>query len=154
MAAEEKDIVSISLNPGRTDTTMQKVLREQGKGSMSDADHASFMDVYEKGGLNKPEGPGHVIAKLALEGKPELSGKFLAYVLFPSSLLARIRVTDPQQLEWVRASSVSGELEAKLAIDCISQWSCSNNAMYQVIEESLIRKMKSNTFSSTCAIRI
>lgn len=78
VAAEEKNIVSVSLNPGRTDTAMQKVLREQGKGSMSDADHASFMDVYEKGGLNKPEGPGHVIAKLALEGTSDLSGKFLA----------------------------------------------------------------------------
>lgn len=78
LAAEEKDIVSVSLNPGRTDTAMQKVLREQGKGVMNDADHASFIDVYEKGGLNKPEGPGYVIAKLALEGTSDLSGKFLA----------------------------------------------------------------------------
>lgn len=129
MAAEEKDLVSISLNPGRTDTAMQKVLREQGKGSMNDADHASFIDVYEKGGLNKPEGPGHVIAKLALEGTYELSGKFLAYVLSPSSLLVRIRVTNPQQLEWIRASSISRELEVRLTVDCVSRWSCSNNAM-------------------------
>lgn len=78
MAAEEKDIVSISLSPGRTDTAMQKVLREEGKGFMNDADHAGFVSAFEKGELNKPEGPGHVIAKLALEGTSDLSGKFLA----------------------------------------------------------------------------
>lgn len=71
----------MSLNPGRTDTAMQKLLREQGKGLMSDADHANFLEVFEKGELNKPEGPGHVLAQLALEATADLSGKFLAYVL-------------------------------------------------------------------------
>lgn len=78
LAVEEPDIVTVSLNPGRTDTGMQKLLREQGKGHMDDKDHASFVSGFEEGKLNKPEGPGHVIAKLAVDATPEHSGKFLA----------------------------------------------------------------------------
>lgn len=77
LATEEKDIVSISLSPGKTDTGMQKILREQGKGFMDDKDHASFVSVFEEGKLNPPEGPGYVIAKLALDGTLDLSGKYL-----------------------------------------------------------------------------
>lgn len=77
LAVEEKDIVSVSLSPGRTDTGMQKLLREQGKGFMDDKDHSSFVSAFEEGKLNPPEGPGNVIAKLALDGTPDLSGKFL-----------------------------------------------------------------------------
>ncbi|KAG6367172.1 hypothetical protein INS49_001356 [Diaporthe citri] len=77
LAVEEKDIVSVSLSPGRTDTGMQKLLREQGKGFMDDKDHASFVSAFEEGKLNPPEGPGNVIAKLALDGTLDLSGKFL-----------------------------------------------------------------------------
>lgn len=78
LAVEEKDIVTISGNPGRTDTGMQNLLREQGKGLMDDAVHADFVSVFEEGKLNKPEGPGHVFAKLALDATPDLSGKSLA----------------------------------------------------------------------------
>ena len=80
LAVEEKDIVSVSLSPGRTDTGMQKLLREQGKGFMDDKDHAGFVSAFEEGKLNPPEGPGNVIAKLALDATPDLSGKFLQYV--------------------------------------------------------------------------
>lgn len=77
LAVEEKDIVTISGNPGRTDTGMQKLLRDQGKGHMDDADHASFVSAFTDGQLNPPEGPGHVFAKLVLDATPDLSGKFL-----------------------------------------------------------------------------
>lgn len=56
---------------------MQKLLRDQGLGFMDDADHASFVSAFEEGKLNKPEGPGHVFAKLALDATPDLSGKSL-----------------------------------------------------------------------------
>ncbi|KUI73479.1 hypothetical protein VM1G_08915 [Cytospora mali] len=79
LALEEKDIVSISLSPGRTDTGMQKLLREQGKGFMDDKDHASFVSAFEEGKLNPPEGPGNVIAKLSLDATLDLSGKFLQW---------------------------------------------------------------------------
>lgn len=77
LAVEERDIVTVSANPGRTDTGMQKLLRDQGRGFMDDADHASFVSAFEEGKLNKPEGPGYVFAKLALDATPDLSGKFL-----------------------------------------------------------------------------
>lgn len=77
LAVEEKDIVTISANPGRTDTDMQKKLREQGKGHMDDAVHADFVAHHENGKLNPPEGPGNIFAKLALDATPNLSGKFL-----------------------------------------------------------------------------
>lgn len=77
LAVEEKDIITISGNPGRTDTDMQTKLREQGKEHMDAAVHADFVSVHEKGKLNRPEGPGNVFAKLALDATPDLSGKFL-----------------------------------------------------------------------------
>lgn len=77
LAVEEKDIITISGNPGRTDTGMQKLLRDQGSEHMDAADHAGFVSAFEDGKLNKPEGPGHVFAKLALDATPDLSGKSL-----------------------------------------------------------------------------
>ena len=57
---------------------MQREIREQGAPgtTMSAADHATFVEGFEAGKLNKPEWPGHVIAKLALHTKPELNGKY------------------------------------------------------------------------------
>lgn len=78
LAVEEKDIITISGNPGRTNTGMQKLLRDHGKGHMDDVVHADFVSVHEQGKLNPPEGPGHVFAKLVLDSTPELSGKWLA----------------------------------------------------------------------------
>ncbi|KAK3383582.1 hypothetical protein B0T24DRAFT_688130 [Lasiosphaeria ovina] len=81
IGVEEPDIVAVALNPGRTDTDMQKDIRETGAPgiAMSEADHANFKEVFEKGGLNKPEWPGHVIAKLSLDAKPEFSGKVIPW---------------------------------------------------------------------------
>lgn len=79
LAAEEKDIITISGNPGRTDTDMQKQLREQGKGHMDEAVHADFVSVHEQGKLNPPEGPGHVFARLVLNATPDLSGKVVRW---------------------------------------------------------------------------
>lgn len=79
VAVEEPDITSICISPGRVDTDMQSVLRTQGAGVMKESDHASFVSAYEGGELFKPEQPGGVIAKLVLDPKPSLSGKFFKY---------------------------------------------------------------------------
>jgi NAD(P)-dependent dehydrogenase (short-subunit alcohol dehydrogenase family) len=80
LAVEEPKIASIAIGPGRVDTDMQKELRAKGAAAMSETDYAGFQTAFEEGKLNKPEWPGHVIARLALGTKPELSGKYLRYV--------------------------------------------------------------------------
>jgi len=77
IAVEEPDITAVAIGPGRVDTDMQKEIREQGSASMSAKDYAGFVSAFEEGKLNKPEWPGQVMAKLALDAKPELSGKYL-----------------------------------------------------------------------------
>ncbi|KAK3331032.1 hypothetical protein B0H66DRAFT_85516 [Apodospora peruviana] len=79
IAVEEPDIVAVALSPGRVDTDMQKELRETGGSAMAEKDHAGFVSAFEQGQLNKPEWPGQVIAKLSLEAKPELSGKYVLW---------------------------------------------------------------------------
>jgi hypothetical protein len=61
---------------------MQKELRDFGDPgtSMASNDYDSFVEAFENGTLNKPEWPGQVIAKLALEAKPELGGKYFKLV--------------------------------------------------------------------------
>lgn len=82
IAVEEPDIAVVSVSPGRVDTEMQREVRELGDpgNSMSAKDHATFVADFEGGKLNKPEWPAAVIAKLALEAKPELAGKYFRFV--------------------------------------------------------------------------
>lgn len=47
---------------------------------MQEKDVARFHQLYEEGSLLEPGQPGHVIAKLALDGTKELSGQFLRQV--------------------------------------------------------------------------
>lgn len=77
LAVEEPSIATVAIGPGRVDTAMQKELREQGAGAMSATDYTGFQTAFEDGKLNKPEWPGHVIARLALGTNSELSGKYL-----------------------------------------------------------------------------
>ncbi|KAK3396056.1 hypothetical protein B0T20DRAFT_259659 [Sordaria brevicollis] len=79
VAVEEPDITAVAVSPGRVDTDMQKELRDKGQGVMSDNDYAGFVSAFEEGQLNKPEWPARVIAKLSLEAKPDLSGKYVAW---------------------------------------------------------------------------
>ncbi|KAL1894360.1 hypothetical protein Sste5346_005859 [Sporothrix stenoceras] len=77
LAVEEPDIVSVAVTPGRVDTDMQKEIREQGEAGGMDAKVlATFVDAHADGILNPPEAPAEVIAKLALDATPELSGTF------------------------------------------------------------------------------
>ncbi|KAH8886847.1 NAD(P)-binding protein [Thozetella sp. PMI_491] len=81
IAVEEPDIVAVSVAPGRVDTDMQKEVRELGAPGnlMTEKEHASFVEAFNDGKLNKPSWPGNVIARLSLDAGTELSGKFLSW---------------------------------------------------------------------------
>ncbi|KAH7037515.1 short-chain dehydrogenase [Microdochium trichocladiopsis] len=75
LAAEEPDITSVAISPGKVDTDMQKQIREEGQSGMTAAVHASFVDEHETGRLLPAELPGSVIAKLVERAPKDLSGK-------------------------------------------------------------------------------
>ncbi|KAF1842481.1 NAD(P)-binding protein [Cucurbitaria berberidis CBS 394.84] len=77
LAVEEPDVTTISVRPGVVDTEMQREIREVHHERMSESDRTKFAGLKKDGGLLRPEQPGHVIAKLAVSGGKELSGKFL-----------------------------------------------------------------------------
>lgn len=79
LAVEEPDITSIAVSPGRVDTDMQRVIREDGRDVMDAKDHSGFSSAFEQGQLLKPEQPGHVMAKFILNPDHSLSGKSLRY---------------------------------------------------------------------------
>jgi NAD(P)-dependent dehydrogenase (short-subunit alcohol dehydrogenase family) len=81
LAAEEPDVTSVAVAPGRVNTDMQAELRSEGRESMSKAQYDGFVDAFNQGGLLRPDQPGDVIANLVAEPSKELSGKFLSYVL-------------------------------------------------------------------------
>jgi NAD(P)-dependent dehydrogenase (short-subunit alcohol dehydrogenase family) len=80
LAFEEKDITSVSVAPGRVDTDMQVEIRTSGHEAMDKAQYDDFVNVYERGGLLKPEQPGNVIARLVANPQKDLSGRNLKYV--------------------------------------------------------------------------
>ncbi|KAI5361065.1 Putative short-chain dehydrogenase/reductase SDR, NAD(P)-binding domain superfamily [Septoria linicola] len=79
IANEEKDVVAIAVRPGVVDTEMQRDIREKHHEVMDEGDRVRFAELKSSGGLLRPEQPGHVMAKLVLEGKRELSGQFLSW---------------------------------------------------------------------------
>ena len=79
IAKEEEAITAIAIRPGTVDTQMQQDIREKHDTAMDANDAKKFAELKSSGSLLKPEQPGHVIAKLVLEGSKELSGKFLQW---------------------------------------------------------------------------
>ena len=79
VATEEKDITCIAIRPGTVDTQMQQDIREKHDKAMTPGDAKKFAELKSSGSLLKPEQPGHVIAKLALDGPKDLSGQFLQW---------------------------------------------------------------------------
>ncbi|GMU52795.1 MAG: putative 3-oxoacyl-[acyl-carrier protein] reductase [Candidatus Xenobia bacterium] len=78
VAAEEPDVVCLSLRPGVVDTDMQGQIREHRHKMPTElADY--FHGLKQKGELEPPEVPAQVAAWLALEGHPELSGQLVDY---------------------------------------------------------------------------
>lgn len=70
-------MTSVSVRPGVVDTDMQRDIREKHSTFMDTHDATKFASLKSEGKLLKPEQPGHVIAKLAVDAPKELSGKFL-----------------------------------------------------------------------------
>ncbi|KAI9699541.1 MAG: hypothetical protein M1820_007172 [Bogoriella megaspora] len=77
LAVEEPEITTIAIRPGVVDTDMQKEIRESHHDKMDEKDTKKFADLHRTGGLLEPEQPGHVMAKLALDGPKDLNGKLL-----------------------------------------------------------------------------
>jgi NAD(P)-dependent dehydrogenase (short-subunit alcohol dehydrogenase family) len=77
LAVEEPEVTTISLRPGAVDTEMQRELREIHHTTMDTKDVAKFASLKSDGKLLRPDQPGHVIAKLALDAPKTLNGKFL-----------------------------------------------------------------------------
>ncbi|CAI7659503.1 unnamed protein product [Penicillium pancosmium] len=78
LAAEEPDVISVSIRPGMVDTNMQRELREDHATSLDAEMHAKFTGVHKDGKLLRVEQPGHVMGKLVLGAEAGLSGKFLS----------------------------------------------------------------------------
>ena len=76
LAAEEPLITSVAIGPGRVDTDMQAEIRSTGGAVMDPKDYNGFVSAHEEGILNPPEKPGEVIAKLSVDGQPDVSGKY------------------------------------------------------------------------------
>jgi NAD(P)-dependent dehydrogenase (short-subunit alcohol dehydrogenase family) len=77
LAAEEPDVTSVAVAPGRVDTDMQAIIRSEGSASMDKATYDNFVDAFTTGKLLKPEQPGNVMARLAASPDQSLSGKFV-----------------------------------------------------------------------------
>ncbi|KUJ09839.1 NAD(P)-binding protein [Mollisia scopiformis] len=73
---EEPDITTIAIRPGTVDTEMQAEIRKN-KDVMDAKDAEKFGSLHTEGKLLKPEQPGNVMARLALNADKELSGKFV-----------------------------------------------------------------------------
>lgn len=82
LAGEEPAVTTISIRPGVVDTEMQQEIREKHHKIMDEKDAKRFLGLKEEGKLLRPEQPGNVVARLAVEGNAEgLSGKFFRYVV-------------------------------------------------------------------------
>ncbi|GAB1312165.1 Benzil reductase ((S)-benzoin forming) IRC24 [Madurella fahalii] len=78
IAVEEPDVTSVAISPGRVDTDMQREIREKGT-AMSKKDYEGFKSAFEEGKLIRPEQSGGIIARLSVDAKPELSGKYFKW---------------------------------------------------------------------------
>ena len=74
---EEPDIVAIAIRPGTVDTDMQTSLRDEYAEQMDPEDKAKFANLKRNGKLLRPDQPGNVMARLALNAPTKLSGQFL-----------------------------------------------------------------------------
>ena len=68
-------MTTISITPGVVDTDMQGDIRSKHASIMDEKDSNRFITLHKEGNLNKPEQPGNVIARLAINGPKELSGE-------------------------------------------------------------------------------
>jgi hypothetical protein len=69
----------VALRPGMVATDMQAALREKGLNTMKSSEYSRFTEAHDEGTLLSPEVPAFVIASLALQAKPSLSGSFVSW---------------------------------------------------------------------------
>jgi len=81
LAQEEPDITTLAVRPGVVDTEMQSSMAKLHHGKMDQNDAARFRQMKSDGQFLRPEQPGNVMARLAMNGPIALNGKFLRYVL-------------------------------------------------------------------------
>ncbi len=77
IACEEPSVTTISIRPGVVDTDMQRDLREVHSAVMAKKDIEKFMGLHKNNQLLRPEQPGHVMAKMALDPPKSLNGKYV-----------------------------------------------------------------------------
>ena len=77
VACEEPDVTTISIRPGVVDTDMQRNLREVHYAVMAKKDNEKFFGLHENGQLLRPEEPGNVMAKMALDPPKGLNGEYV-----------------------------------------------------------------------------
>ena len=79
LAAEEPELVALAVRPGRVDTAMQEVLREQAAGIIPDRVYREYVDYHRQGKLLPPALPGRALAVLALHAPRAWSGRFISW---------------------------------------------------------------------------
>ena len=77
LSKEEKKLTVISVRPGVVDTQMQTDLRSKHFPKMLPGNVEKFATMHKEGTMLKPEQPGNVMARLALNAPKTLSGKFV-----------------------------------------------------------------------------
>ena len=77
LKSEESDIVAIAIRPGTVDTDMQTSLRDEHADVMDPEDKEKFANLKKNGQLLRPDQPGNVMARLALNAPARLGGQFL-----------------------------------------------------------------------------
>ncbi|KAI5809293.1 short-chain dehydrogenase [Pyronema omphalodes] len=78
LATEVPEITAVSIRPGVVDTQMQKEIRTAHVQAMGEGNQR-FQNFHKDGKLLRPDQPGNVIAKLALNMPKEISGQFLSW---------------------------------------------------------------------------
>ncbi|RKP24577.1 hypothetical protein SYNPS1DRAFT_23349 [Syncephalis pseudoplumigaleata] len=71
LAAEEADVTSIGLLPGRTDTDMLATICNEGTDSMDPATYDTFKKGRDEGSIHAPDVPAKAIVALALHARGE-----------------------------------------------------------------------------------
>jgi NAD(P)-dependent dehydrogenase (short-subunit alcohol dehydrogenase family) len=79
MAAEQSNIIAVSLRPGVIDTAMQDQIRREGQGHMPPDMLQYFTQLKETNRLEPPEVPAKSLAWLALYCPPEWNGEMIEY---------------------------------------------------------------------------
>ena len=79
LALEEPELVTLAVRPGRVDTAMQEVLRQQGGEAMSSDVYQRFVTYHQQGQLLPPQVPARALAVLALWAPQSWSGEFLSW---------------------------------------------------------------------------